>query len=52
MSIYGIDFGCSKACIAVIGEDGIPIIVQNYADGTHAFAVAKGAAIYGQHLCR
>ncbi len=40
MSIYGIDFGCSKACIAVKGKDGIPIIVQNYADGTHTLDCA------------
>jgi len=33
MPVYGIDFGYSEACIAAMGKDGRPFIIQNCTDG-------------------
>jgi len=34
MSIYGIDFGYSKACIATIDRNGKPVVIRNLADAS------------------
>ena len=40
MSIYGIDFGYSKACIATIDRNGKPMVIRNLADASDELAAA------------